>query len=88
MKVVRIAHLHEFHITDEDALLRAAVDRGWEPLPASELDDDPRDLIEAVMTLTECERVGWCQWVGWHPCGGGYQRSELAVSWLILGLPP
>ncbi|WP_202542032.1 hypothetical protein [Streptomyces sp. SID2563] len=53
-KVVRITHLHEFHITDEDALLRAAVDRGWEPLPASELgDDDPRDLIGAVMTLTE-----------------------------------
>ncbi|MGW1249523.1 hypothetical protein [Streptomyces sp. NPDC002535] len=53
-KVVRITHLHEFHVTDEDALLRAAVDRGWEPLPASELgDDDPRDLIGAVMTLTE-----------------------------------
>ncbi|MCX4633092.1 hypothetical protein [Streptomyces sp. NBC_01443] len=53
-KVVRITHLHEFHITDEDALLRAAVDSGWEPLPASELgDDDPRDLIGAVMTLTE-----------------------------------
>lgn len=53
-KVVRIAHLREFHITDEDAVLRAAVDRGWEPLPASQLgDDDPRDLIGAVMTLTE-----------------------------------
>ena len=53
-RVVRIAHLHEFHITDENALLRAAVDRGWEPLPASERgDDDPRDLIGAVMTLTE-----------------------------------
>lgn len=53
-KVVRISHLYEFHVTDEDALLRAAVARGWEPLPASELgDDDPRDLIGAVMTLTE-----------------------------------
>lgn len=55
-KVVRIAHLREFHITDEDALIRAAMDEGWEPLPASELDeDDPRDLIGAVMTLTESD---------------------------------
>lgn len=61
-KVVRIAHLHEFHVTDEDALLRAAVDRGWEPLPASELgDDDPRDLIGAVMTLTEDPDVAGTQ---------------------------
>ncbi|MFF0553813.1 hypothetical protein ACFYUL_33155 [Streptomyces sp. NPDC004311] len=61
-KVVRIAHLYEFHVTDEDALLRAAVDRGWEPLPASELgDDDPRDLIGAVMTLTEDPDVAGTQ---------------------------
>ncbi|MEW2259747.1 hypothetical protein ACFY64_34830 [Streptomyces collinus] len=53
-KVVRITHLREFHITDEDALLHAAARRGWEPLPASELgDDDPRDLAGAVITLTE-----------------------------------
>ncbi|GGZ44324.1 hypothetical protein [Streptomyces poonensis] len=53
-KTVRIARLHEFHITDEDAVLRAAMDRGWEPLPASELaDDDPGDLVGAVMTLTD-----------------------------------
>ncbi|MFE7278662.1 hypothetical protein [Streptomyces sp. NPDC057623] len=53
-KVVRITHLREFHITDEDALIRAAIDDGWEPLPASELaEDDPRDLIGAVMTLTD-----------------------------------
>ncbi|MEU6373322.1 hypothetical protein [Streptomyces sp. NPDC046909] len=53
-KVVRIAHLREFHITDEDALIRAAMDEGWEPLPASELaEDDPRDVIGAVMTLTD-----------------------------------
>ncbi|MFE2643517.1 hypothetical protein ACFXDO_13200 [Streptomyces nigra] len=57
-KVVRIAHLREFYITDGDALIRAAMDEGWEPLPASELDeDDPRDLIGAVMTLTESG--GW-----------------------------
>lgn len=61
-KVVRIAHLYEFHVTDEDALLLAAVDRGWEPLPASELgDDDPRDLIGAVMTLTEDPDVAGTQ---------------------------
>ncbi|MEU1502596.1 hypothetical protein [Streptomyces sp. NPDC005732] len=53
-KVVRIARLYEFHVTDEDALLRAATDRGWEPLSAVDLgDDDPRDLVGAVMTLTE-----------------------------------
>jgi len=53
-KVVRIAHLREFHVTDEDALVREAMSHGWEPLPASELDeDDPRDLVGAVMTLTE-----------------------------------
>ncbi|MCS0605614.1 hypothetical protein NX794_31090 [Streptomyces sp. LP11] len=53
-KVVRITHLREFHITDEDALLHAAARRGWEPLPASELgEDDPRDLAGAVITLTE-----------------------------------
>ncbi|MDQ1009291.1 hypothetical protein QFZ82_003776 [Streptomyces sp. V4I23] len=57
-KVVRITHLREFHITDENALIRAAMADGWEPLPASELDeDDPRDLIGAVMTLTESG--GW-----------------------------
>ncbi|MBF9071544.1 hypothetical protein [Streptacidiphilus fuscans] len=52
--VVRVAHLREFHITDEDVLLREALGRGWEPMPASELDeDDPRDLVGAVMTLAE-----------------------------------
>ena len=53
-KVVRIARLYEFHVTDEDALIRAATDRGWEPLQATDLgDDDPRDLVGAVMTLTD-----------------------------------
>ncbi|MER7968004.1 hypothetical protein ABTX35_03140 [Streptomyces sp. NPDC096080] len=53
-KVVRITHLREFHVTDEDALLHAATRRGWQPLPASELgNDDPRDLAGAVITLTE-----------------------------------
>ncbi|MFE6942209.1 hypothetical protein [Streptomyces chartreusis] len=61
-KVVRITHLREFHVTDEDALLRAAASRGWEPLPASELgDDDPRDLAGAVITLTEDSDVAGTQ---------------------------
>lgn len=61
-KVVRITHLREFHITDEAALLKAAVGRGWEPLPASELgEDDPRDLAGAVITLTEDSDVTGCQ---------------------------
>jgi hypothetical protein len=57
-KVVRITHLREFHIADEDALIRAAMDADWDPLPASELaEDGPRDLIGAVMTLAESG--GW-----------------------------
>jgi len=53
-KVVRIATLREFHITDEDALICEAMAEGWEPIPASERDDDdPRDLVGAVMTLSD-----------------------------------
>ncbi|OPC79548.1 hypothetical protein B4N89_00025 [Embleya scabrispora] len=54
--VVRIAHLREFHITDEDTLVREAMSQGWEPLPASDLtEDDPRDLVGAVMTLSDSD---------------------------------
>ncbi|MGW1901688.1 hypothetical protein ACWCQB_30685 [Streptomyces hirsutus] len=61
-KVVRITHLREFHVTDEDALLHAAASRGWQPLPTSELgDDDPRDLVGAVITLTEDSDVAGTQ---------------------------
>lgn len=34
-KVVRMAHLREFHSTDEDAVICAAMAENWEPLPAS-----------------------------------------------------
>ncbi|WP_052757780.1 hypothetical protein [Streptomyces yangpuensis] len=51
--VIRITHTYEYRVTDEDALLHAAADRGWQPLPASERgDDDPRDLIGAMTALT------------------------------------
>ncbi|MER7730078.1 hypothetical protein ABTX80_04280 [Streptomyces erythrochromogenes] len=51
--VLRITHTYEYRVTDEDALLRAAAERGWRPLPASERDqDDPRDLIGAMTALT------------------------------------
>lgn len=51
--VIRITHTYEYRVTDEDALLHAAADRGWQPLPASERgEDDPRDLIGAMRALT------------------------------------
>ncbi|WP_405419669.1 hypothetical protein [Streptomyces erythrochromogenes] len=52
-KAVTITHVHEYRVTDEDALLQAATDQGWQPLPAFERrDDDPRDLTGALMALT------------------------------------
>ncbi|MFJ6784160.1 hypothetical protein [Streptomyces yangpuensis] len=51
--VIRVTHTYEYRVTDEDALLHAAADRGWRPLPPSERgDDDPRDLIGAMTALT------------------------------------
>ncbi|MFD5620075.1 hypothetical protein [Streptomyces yangpuensis] len=51
--VIRITHTYEYRVTDEDALLHAAAERGWQPLPASERDeDDPRDLTGAMAALT------------------------------------
>ncbi|WP_380280460.1 hypothetical protein [Kitasatospora purpeofusca] len=52
--VVRLAVLREFHVHDRKALLDAATDRGWSPLPAEELDeDDPHDVVGAVMWLAD-----------------------------------
>ncbi|MEU6311487.1 hypothetical protein [Streptomyces sp. NPDC047014] len=52
-RVVRVTHAYEYRVTDEDALLHAAAGRGWQPLPAADrADDDPRDLLGAVMALT------------------------------------
>ncbi|MFF7300479.1 hypothetical protein [Streptomyces sp. NPDC008265] len=51
--VLRITHTYEYRVTDEDALLHAAADRGWRPLPASERGEgDPRDLTGALTALT------------------------------------
>lgn len=57
-KVVRVTYLREYHVRDETAVLQAAMALGWEPAPASALpEDDPRDLVGAVMTLTENEGI-------------------------------
>ncbi|WP_405419430.1 hypothetical protein [Streptomyces erythrochromogenes] len=52
--VVRVVQLREFHIYDEDRVLAAAAAGGWEPMPDQELgDDDPKDLVGAVMFAAE-----------------------------------
>ncbi|MFD6425931.1 hypothetical protein [Streptomyces sp. NPDC060198] len=52
--VFRIALLREFHVHDPEALLDAAADEGWEPLPADRLGShDPQDLIGAALWLAE-----------------------------------
>ncbi|MFJ2805078.1 hypothetical protein [Kitasatospora sp. NPDC087271] len=52
--VVRITTLREFHVRDWQALLDAAGEQGWEPMPAYQLDDgDPHDVVGAVMWLAE-----------------------------------
>ncbi|GAA1988473.1 hypothetical protein [Kitasatospora viridis] len=53
-QVVRIATLREFHVHDRQALLDAAGEQGWEPMPADQLDeDDPHDVVGAVMWLAD-----------------------------------
>ena len=53
-KVIRIAWLREYHVTDETRLLLAARARDWEPIPAPQRpEDDPRDLLGAVTALAE-----------------------------------
>ncbi|MEV7775961.1 hypothetical protein [Kitasatospora sp. NPDC086791] len=52
--VVRITTLREFHVRDRQALLNAAGEQGWEPMPADQLDGgDPHDVVGAVMWLAE-----------------------------------
>lgn len=49
-QVVRVVHMREFHIYDQDKLLAAAAAAGWEPASEQDLDeDDPHDLVGAVM---------------------------------------
>ncbi|MFE6054940.1 hypothetical protein ACFQ6N_29675 [Kitasatospora sp. NPDC056446] len=53
-QVVRITSLREFHVHDRQALLDAAGEQGWEPMPADQLDDDdPHDVVGAVMWLAD-----------------------------------
>ncbi|MFF2077457.1 hypothetical protein ACFVXG_22220 [Kitasatospora sp. NPDC058162] len=53
-QVVRITSLREFHVYDRQALLDAAGEQGWEPMPADQLDDDdPHDVVGAVMWLAD-----------------------------------
>lgn len=55
--VVRVATLREFHVHDEQAVLKAARSAGWEPLPnEAPKDDDPQDVVGAVMWLGESDR--------------------------------
>ncbi|MEV7562851.1 hypothetical protein [Streptomyces sp. NPDC089795] len=52
-RTLRITHSYTYRVTDEGTLLHAAADRGWRPSPPSERpDDEPHDLIGAVMVLT------------------------------------
>ncbi|MET9294150.1 hypothetical protein [Streptomyces sp. NPDC003077] len=54
--VVRVEVLREFHVHDAQAVLKAARSAGW-PLPDDEPeDDDPQDLVDAVMWLGETDR--------------------------------
>ncbi|MFD4413491.1 hypothetical protein [Streptomyces sp. NPDC058476] len=52
--VVRVVQLREFHVYDQAKVLAAATAGGWEPMPEEKLDDDdPNDLIGAVMFAAE-----------------------------------
>ncbi|MEU2873350.1 hypothetical protein ABZ769_29815 [Streptomyces olivoreticuli] len=55
--VVRVEVLREFHVHDPQAVLKAARSAGWEPLPNDDPeDDDPQDVVGAVMWLGESDR--------------------------------
>ncbi|WP_354642924.1 hypothetical protein [Kitasatospora camelliae] len=53
-QVVQVITLRQFHVHEPDLLLQAAHREGWTPLSVEELsDDDPRDLVGAVMWLAD-----------------------------------
>ncbi|MEV4503829.1 hypothetical protein [Streptomyces klenkii] len=55
--VVRVEVLREFHVHDPQAVLKVARSSGWEPLPNDDPeDDDPQDVVGAVMWLGESDR--------------------------------
>jgi hypothetical protein len=51
--VVRVARLMEVHVPDPAVFLTWMREGGWEPLPAEDPDDDPDDLVGAVMSATD-----------------------------------
>ncbi|MFE2058824.1 hypothetical protein [Streptomyces sp. NPDC059446] len=54
--VIRVEVLREFHVHDQQAVLKAARTAGWEPQPNDDLeDDDPQDVVGAVMWLGESD---------------------------------
>ncbi|WP_326811034.1 hypothetical protein OIE62_23115 [Streptomyces scopuliridis] len=54
--VIRLEVLREFHVHDQRAVLKAARSAGWEPLPDDDLkDDDPQDIVGAVMWLGDSD---------------------------------
>ncbi|MEU7042824.1 hypothetical protein AB0A77_17400 [Streptomyces varsoviensis] len=55
--VIRVEILREFHVHDQQAVLKAAGSAGWEPLPNEDPEgDDPQDVVGAVMWLGESDR--------------------------------
>lgn len=54
--VIRVEVLREFHVHDQQAVLKAARSAGWEPLPNEDPEgDDPQDVVGAVMWLGESD---------------------------------
>ncbi|MEV8392939.1 MULTISPECIES: hypothetical protein [unclassified Streptomyces] len=54
--VIRVEVLREFHVHDQQAVLKAARKAGWEPLPDEDReDDDPQDVVGAVMWFADSD---------------------------------
>ncbi len=54
--VIRVEVLREFHVHDQEAVLKAARSAGWEPQPHDDLDgEDPEDVVGAIMWLGESD---------------------------------
>ncbi|MEU1675326.1 hypothetical protein ABZ752_25360 [Streptomyces roseifaciens] len=54
--VVRVEVLREFHVHDPQAVLKAARSAGWLLPDNDPEDDDPQDVVDAVMWLGETDR--------------------------------
>ncbi|MFF1278023.1 hypothetical protein ACFVZC_32265 [Streptomyces marokkonensis] len=54
--IIRVEVLREFHVHDQQAVLKAARSAGWEPQPNDDLEGDgPQDVVGAVMWLGESD---------------------------------